>query len=136
MLDESQLQSMRQNHAEAVEWIHPTHLSTWEHMEALRLKRLRMPTRYSREFSPSFILVHEIREHPDPQRPTPEHHWSMCKGVAPKSKVKPTNSLAPFFSMPPRHPTCGVFFSRENDNKKYDTGIPPVNVPKWSPHRK
>lgn len=42
------------------------------------------------------------------------------------------NSLAPFASL--GKPTCGFFFSRDTDNKKRRTGIPPTNTVKWRSH--
>ncbi|XP_072045053.1 uncharacterized protein [Amphiura filiformis] len=45
-----------------------------------------------------------------------------------KGGVK-TNSVAPFSTL--AKPTCGFFFSRETDNKKRRTGIPPADLVKW-----
>ena len=42
------------------------------------------------------------------------------------------NSLAPFAVI--GKPTCGYFFSRDTDNKKRRTGIPPTNTVKWRSH--
>ncbi len=42
---------------------------------------------------------------------------------------KKANSIAPFATL--GKPTCGVFFSRETDNKKKKFGIPPSDLMKW-----
>ncbi|EDO39202.1 predicted protein [Nematostella vectensis] len=42
------------------------------------------------------------------------------------------NSLAPFSTL--GKPTCGFYFSRETDNKKRRTGIPPSDLVAWRSH--
>lgn len=42
------------------------------------------------------------------------------------------NSMAPFSTL--GKATCGYYFSRSTDNKKYKTGIPPSNLVAWRSH--
>lgn len=44
-------------------------------------------------------------------------------------RMKYVNSLAPFSTL--GKSTCGYYFSRETDNKKRKTGIPPSNLVAW-----
>ena len=44
-------------------------------------------------------------------------------------RMKYVNSLAPFSTL--GKSTCGFYFSRETDNKKTKTGIPPSNLVAW-----
>lgn len=44
-------------------------------------------------------------------------------------RMKYVNSLAPFSTL--GKSTCGYYFSRETDNKKMKTGIPPSNLVAW-----
>lgn len=53
---------------------------------------------------------------------------ASSKSVA-NPRMKYVNSLAPFSTL--GKSTCGYYFSRETDNKKMKTGIPPSNLVAW-----
>ncbi|KAL8560203.1 hypothetical protein ACOMHN_021697 [Nucella lapillus] len=105
---------------------------TWEHLETVRLKRLRIPNRYSRHLGKDFTMPQEMHPSTGPTwkvqlKPTP---ITSVKEKKEEGKVVSTNnSLAPFYTL--AKPTCGYFFSRQTDNKKRNFGIPASDMVKW-----
>ncbi|KAK7108674.1 putative uncharacterized protein CIMIP3 isoform X2 [Littorina saxatilis] len=106
---------------------------TWEYLETIRLKKLRIPNRYSRHLGKGFTMPRE--EHPlqgpawnNSLKPTPVNGVGSIKDEKQGAKCI-NNSIAPFFTV--GKPTCGYFFSRSTDNKKRNIGIPPSDVVKW-----
>ena len=55
-------------------------------------------------------------------RPVPRPAWVIGYCSSP-------NSITPFSTLGKR--SCGVFFSRQTDNRKNRTGIPPSDIAKW-----
>lgn len=121
--------------------------ATWERLEALRLQRLGLPNKYSRHFN---VLRQSTNYSNMPMKDDPvalgglsrEYTMSVVTGSYEKKQgpgglirsktamdTKRSNSIAPFATV--GKPTCGVFFSRETDNRKIKFGIPPSDLVKW-----
>ncbi len=113
---------------------------TWERLEAHRLKKLGLSNKYSRHFNvlrsskemrpptsyPAFPSGEGQRE--NPFSAMQRSQTMVAPGQLPDASKK-VNSLAPFATL--GKATCGVFFTRETDNKKKKFGIPPSDLVKW-----
>lgn len=109
----------------------PLHL-TWERLESLRLRRLGIPTRYSRHcnivYNSQAASVMNAEKAAVAAASLGKPASSDNKGGKGK-KGSSSNSIAPFYTHEKR--TCGYFFSRDTDNRKRNFGIPPSNLVAW-----
>ncbi|BFZ10242.1 hypothetical protein BsWGS_13281 [Bradybaena similaris] len=123
---------------------------TWEMLEASRLRRLGVPTRFSRhcnivynsqvasQNAVSMCLVccvdtynivynSQVASQNAANQAMQKTTASCMDTSLKKTKRFGANSLSPFFTFEKK--TCGYFFSRDTDNRMSNFGIPATDVP-------
>ncbi|BFZ10243.1 hypothetical protein BsWGS_13282 [Bradybaena similaris] len=98
---------------------------TWEMLEASRLRRLGVPTRFSRHCN--IVYNSQVASQNAANQAMQKTTASCMDTSLKKTKRFGANSLSPFFTFEKK--TCGYFFSRDTDNRMSNFGIPATDVP-------